>query len=111
LQWASADGGRTAAVAGELVAAVVWLWEFRSPSGRILSKGDYHARPYASPADIAAERMALLVHHRLGKHPGWSPLEVLTSMAGMVCRVWREDCPEEWGEDRADEWIRTVRGS
>jgi hypothetical protein len=92
------------------VSTVVWLWEWRASDGRVLLKGDYLARPYASPADIAAERVALLVHLRLRERRDLPPAEALADMAGMVCRVWREDAPEEWAEEAADEWIRTARG-
>lgn len=93
------------------MSAVVWLWEWYAPDGRVLLKGDYRARPYASPADIAAERVALLVHKRMEDRPGVPVLDVLEPLAGMVCRVWREGDPDNWAEDHADEWIRTARAA
>ncbi|HEU5110594.1 MAG TPA: hypothetical protein VFT95_18800 [Micromonosporaceae bacterium] len=93
------------------MSAVVWLWEWRAPDGRVILKGDYLARPTASPADIAAERVALLVHVKLQRNTHVAPAEALADMAGMVCRVWREDDPDNWADERADEWIRTARAA
>lgn len=93
------------------MSTAVWLWEWRSSDGRVLLKGDYLARPSASPADIAAERVALLVHKQLEDHPRLTPYEALLPMAGMVCRVWRSDDPSVWAEEPADEWIRTARAA
>lgn len=91
------------------MSTVVWLWEWRASDGRVLLKGDYRARPYASPADIAAERVALLVHVKINENRRLSAAEALADMSGMVCRVWREDAPEDWAEEHADDWIRTAR--
>lgn len=79
--------------------AVTWLWEIRSRDGRILRKDTYLARPYASPQDIADERMALLVHVLLGDG------RKVTDLAGLVCRAWRADDPDVWGESTGDDWI------
>lgn len=79
--------------------AVVWLWVIRTADGRVIRKGDYLARPYASPRDIADERMALLVWHVA---PDYHRLQ------GLVCRAWREDDPEDWGEAYGDEWVKTA---
>lgn len=92
------------------MAAVAWLWEWHDADGRVLLKGEYLARPYASPAEIAAERVALLVHVKLNERPDLPPAEALATLAGLVCRVWREDDPDVWAEETADEWIRTARG-
>lgn len=76
--------------------AVTWLWEIRSAKGRILDKGILHARPYASPKDIADEAMALRAYD---VHPRMHLLR------GQICVAWREDDPETIGESRGDDWI------
>jgi hypothetical protein len=93
------------------VSTVVWLWEWYAPDGRMILKGEYMARPTASPADIAAERVALLVHVKLNERRDLPPAAALAPLAGMVCRVWRADDPDAWAEEPADEWIRTARAA
>jgi hypothetical protein len=76
-----------------------WCWEIRRQSGSLVDSGTLLAWRDAQPGDIADEAMALQVwdlHPRMHLLKGW------------VCKAWRQDTPERFGESRGDDWIRTA---
>lgn len=91
----------------------VWYYEIRSAKERILAKGTYPARTWASARDIADEQLAIYLGHRAApvqrRWPTSQPSVVWARVArGVVCTAWREDDPGTVGVSRGDDWIQAA---
>lgn len=83
---------------GVSVYSTMWVWEIRHPSGRVKDKGTFRGWRHAAPAAVADEQMALLV-------ADVAPRYYLVRR--LVCRAWRQDTPDDFGESRGEDWYAT----